>query len=413
MTKMLSELLAANEPTFSLNLRQLEKASGGPNADIRLSAQILQSTQAKLRDLGLDPANTNAEELYAALKRRLLDDDERLQEHLNLLAGASSPEVLASVRRLVRSLGIPKGCFGLRASSAKKLLRANPPPKAMKHLGYRSVESMLKHEPAAGIYAAAFLYESPSWQRQFFSKYKDLKPSDFESGQIEFFYPTSERWEKIAQDFVSRWHHNSISFKELGVVVVLPITEKIPALAITSVLFLLESINDIRSASTYFKLLQVKPDFGNLVAEAAGGGSSIMAQLAGIALPWQTLQQYYDASSSYNAALFEPHVQPEELKLAHAEEALAKAVPALEFWIGTSGLALVENGETVSLNMLDVAVSAVNDLPFADRSVQHARTRVWHDLLARYLNESSLTNVVNQLSGETGGQPAELAEELA
>jgi hypothetical protein len=414
MTRMLSELLDAAEPTFSTNVRGLEKVSGAPNADIQLTTAILQQTQSKLLKLGLDPHNTTGEELYRALEQRLLADDARLKEYMGLPVGASSPEVLAGVRRLVRGLDVPRSCFALKNSVAKRLLKTLAPAKTMKQLGYRSLESMLKHEPLPQLYTATLVHESPAWQRQLTEKYRTLRPSDFESRQIEIFYPTSRRWERLAEYFANRFHHTHATFKELGAVVVLPVTTDVPALGLTSVLLLLESFNDIRSSSTFLKLQQVKPDFGVLVSEVVSSEPLAAAELAGLKLPWRSLQHYFDtATGAYDAELFEPHVQPEDLKLAHAEVALAKTMPALEFWMGTAGLALVDRGQVVSLNMLDVALSAVNSLPFDERSLQHVRKTVWHDLLAHYLDQHNLEQVVAQLSDALVEPRAELAEELA
>ncbi len=125
------------------------------------------------------------------------------------------------------------------------------------------------------------------------------------------------------------------------------------------------------------------------------------------------MHEYYDSAADYDAALFEPHIQPEDLKLAHTEKVLAESVPALEFWIDTPGLALMQSGEPVSLNVLDAALNAVNDLPYDQRFVHHMRRRVWHDLLARYLNRNNLDKVVGQLSDELAEPVAEPEEALS
>ena len=71
MTRFLSDSLNAPEPFFRLSLRKLETANGGPNADIRFSTEVLQAAQEKLRELGLDPHDTTASELYHVLQERV------------------------------------------------------------------------------------------------------------------------------------------------------------------------------------------------------------------------------------------------------------------------------------------------------------------------------------------------------
>src|SRR6185437_10999361 len=100
---------------------------------------------------------------------------------------------------------------------------------------------------------------------------------------------------------------------------------------------------------------------------------------------------------AYHPALFEPHVQPEDLRLAEAEKSLAKAIPALEFWQGTAGLAHVSSGQTVSLNMLDVALNTANQLAYEQRIVKYVREHVWGDIIVGYLRHRNLDYLVEQL----------------
>ncbi|HUD10694.1 MAG TPA: hypothetical protein VMR28_03420 [Candidatus Saccharimonadales bacterium] len=413
MTRMLSELLGAQEPTFRINVRELERASGDPSADIRLSADIDQQVQTKIRELGLKPHDTTGEELYHALQQRLTDDEHRLRDYLGLDDDAISSTVMAATQRLIKQFNIPKECFALKFSVAKRLLREVPPKKAMKYLGYRSLDSMLKHEPVPQLYTAALLYESTRWHQAFLAQYAQLEPSAFESRPVAIYYSQSERWQELAKEFATRFRHTSVAFMELGAIVILPITETIPALAITSTLLLLADCNDIRCSSSFLKLQQVKPDFGQLVAKVATDKPYTIAQLAGQSLPWRTMQYYYSQRQAVDVpASFEPHIQPEDLQLAQAEKALAHVVPALEFWENTAPLALVKNGQTVSLNMLDVALSVANQLPFVDRVVHYVRDRVWQELLTSYLNPYNLERVLRQLGDEVVEPAPTLAAEL-
>lgn len=414
MTRHLSELLGAKEPNFRLSLRELERSNGDPSADIRLSTSIMRKVQNKIRALGLDPENTTGEELYATLQQRLLADDQRLRQHIGLAAEASADEFAAKLEQFIKSLDIPRSCFAIRSSAAKRLLKQNPPLKAMKQLGYRSLDSMIKHEPVNQIYAAATLYESPSWHKALLKSYEALTPSDFETRQISLNVPKAKRWEKVSADFAAANHHNSIAFKELGAVILLPVDAKLPALAITSVLMAFKRINDIRVASTFIKLQQVRPDFGQIISKVAASEPYTTAKLGDYPLPWKFLHEFFAyAHELFQPELFEPHVQTEDLELADAEAALAQQIPALEFWLDTKSLALVDGEQSVSLNMLDVALGVVNGLPFVERIVKNARERVWTDLLASYLNPAKLQDITRQLSDELTEPKLELADSAA
>src|SRR5690349_2264419 len=86
MTRFLSEALQAAEPAFRSGLQRLEIANGKPNADIRFSSEVTRAVKVKLMQLGLDPHDTTAEELYHALQERVKADDARLVKALRTRA---------------------------------------------------------------------------------------------------------------------------------------------------------------------------------------------------------------------------------------------------------------------------------------------------------------------------------------
>lgn len=416
MTRMLSQLLDAEEPAFRLGIRELEQASGGPNSDIRLSADIMQRVNEKIRDLGLDPSDTTAEELYHVLKQRLSDDETRFRQYLVLNENSSTEMILSSTSKLVESLDIPKTCFAIKLSVGKSLFKELPPKKVMKELGYRSVTSMLKHEPVPQLLAAALMYESTHWQQLFYEQYKKLHPSNFEQRDIAIYHPTSRKWQAVADEFAERYKHTSSLLPEFGSIIVMPITHKVPNLAITSTLLLLSQINDIRCNSSFTKLQQVKPDFGNILYTLAYGNPGDVAEMGGQPLSWKTIHNYYARQKSDELPeVFDPHVQPEDLKLVNAEKELADKVPSLEFWVDTESLAMVSGDQTVSLNMLDVALNATNGLDFKDSIRQFVQNRVWNELLMKYLNPRNLEDVLGQLGDGLAQQPRQLvpATEMA
>lgn len=67
MASILSQLLEAQEPSFSYGMQRLEKATKLSGVDLRLIADIIEKAHAIMRRLGLDPGDTTAPELYASL----------------------------------------------------------------------------------------------------------------------------------------------------------------------------------------------------------------------------------------------------------------------------------------------------------------------------------------------------------
>lgn len=76
MAKFLQKALDASEPLFSSGLAQLERAAGFSGVDIRLIADMLHKGHAVMRSLGLDPADTTAQEFYSALNSYIERQDE-------------------------------------------------------------------------------------------------------------------------------------------------------------------------------------------------------------------------------------------------------------------------------------------------------------------------------------------------
>jgi len=397
MTRFLSQTLGANEPSFGMAVQDLERASGHQSMDIRLSTEIMRSTQYKMRQLGLDPHDTTGPELYQALQERLRQDETHLRGVLGLAVDATPAAVLTRLQQFLEKHEISKGCFALKMSVAKRLLKKVPPKKAMKQLGYRSVDSMLKHEPVAYIYTVAGMTEGNLWRQNFYEQYTQLSPSDFEARKMTVMYPKSKKWEKIAQAFVNEAKHNIVCLKELGVIVLLPHETAMPGLAITTFLLVFNDMNTIRSHSSFTKLQQVKPKFGEIVKKAVEQEPITSAELAGQPVPWRLIQRFYARhTGAYHPDIFEPHVQSEDLAWFDAETLLKDLKPALGFWEGTAALSFLYEGDPVSLNVLDVALGHCNNLGFADRIIHFVRENIWHELMMRYLNQENLGQAIQQ-----------------
>lgn len=411
MSQALSRLLGAREPLFSLSLRQLEQASGRPSADVRLATEIAGGAKDKLRQLWLDPDNTTGEELYAVLKQRVIDDDARLVEALESRSSLknASQDNLALVAEALKSVPLPKTCFALKSAVARRLLKGNPPKQAMKQLGYRSLDSMLKHETPAGLFALGWLVESATWRRGATQAFKGLSPTDFEVREIAVIYTDSKRWQKLADTLVEARKHNIISVKLLGAVVLLPLPAKRPpAVTVTTTALVLQAMNEIRAASTYLKLCQVKPDFGACVQTVVADEPRLNTHLLDQPVSWHVIQRYYARfNHALRAELFEPHIQAEDLTWHSLEKVLSHLEPSFEFWHDSANLAILSGRQPVSLNLLDAALNACNQLPYSHRLVRYFRHSLWHELALRYLKHDKIEqSVVSGLQTELASEPA-------
>lgn len=403
MCKMLSELLGATEPMFTIALQQLEKATGNPSADVRLTAEIIGKVHLKTRELGMDPKDTTGKELYQALINLAEKHDRFLVKRI----GGTDPEdvqdLLPRMKLLVEQLNIPKNCWVLKHSVAKKLLANMPPKQVMKHLGYRSVDSMLKREPLAEVFGALRFAESPVWLNGFLAKYKKLTPSDFETREIEIVELDQKRWGKLTEAFVHKKRHNITHLKELGVILMLPMPmERMKGITITALPLLLHYINEIRLYSTFFKMKQVKPDFGEILVDTLVADPGNHAVMAGQQVHWRVIQRYFGKlETEYHPEIFEPHVQPEDLHWRKAEEILYRIEPALHFWNDLDYVAVMHGDRPISFNLMDVAVGFVNSTPYAERTSYHFRESLWNEIFMRYMGQKTLeTQILRQLDNE-------------
>jgi hypothetical protein len=403
MSKTLSELLDAKEPMFTMALKQLEQASGNTSADVRLSAEMVGKVHMKTRELGLDPGDTTGKELYYALLDLIRTHDTFLAKHVGGKDPSDVDDMLPRIQATVNKLNIPKKAWVLRPSVAKRLLRAMPPKKIMKQLGYRSIDSMLKRESIEEIYGALRFAESPEWLETFIGKYRKLHPGDFESRDIEIIQLDPVRWSGITASFVHKKRHNVTHLKELGVILMLPMPiKKMPGITITVLPLLLHYINEIRLYSAYFKLQQVKPDFGEILVDTLIADPSNHAVMAGQKVHWRVIQRYFGKlENEYHPEIFEPHVQPEDLHWRKAEEILYKIEPALHFWHDMDYVGVMHDGRPVSFSLMDMALSYVNQLEYPDHAIFHFRESLWNEIFMRYLGEKTLeAQVLKQLDNE-------------
>lgn len=411
MTKFLSDCLQAPEPFFRHGLKRLEALSGNPSHDIKLSLEVNQAAKHKLMALGIDPNDTTAEEVYYLLQEKVRQDDAKLVKALRTLAArhvSAEGEVVAGMVHALKALPDSKRGYALKTAAFKSLIKKLPPKKAMKQLGYRSLDSFLKHESAANILVAAKLYETAQWHSRLMDSYKKLRPGDFEDRQIEILQPGSYRWRQLSEDFVAEHRHNLLSLRELGVLILLPLPHDAPAGTVTTSLSLaLHELNEIRAASSYLKLSQVRSNFGEVVQLVANDQPQLDSHLLNMSIPWQLIQRYYSRLQDFGSPLGDLHLQIEDLAWHSVESAIQAIEPTLNFWQDSSHLAILHGNKAVSFNLVDVALNACNNHQFENRLSHYFQNSLWHELLLRYLNPEAVSDtILHQLQPQLSAEMA-------
>ncbi len=395
MSRVLGTLLGAHEVSFRLQLQQLERAAGTPSADIRLATQIMHATRQKIRELGFDPADTTGPELYEALQARLRKDEVRVRASLDIRADMPPVEILQNIQRKLKTLDQHSDLYVIKQSKMKQIIKKLKPKATMKRLGYRSMDSMLKHEPMAQLLAACQMTESADWQEARIHEYEKLQPKDFEPKRPNFVMPSTKQWPSIADSHALQHRHTIINVPELGTVVLLPMSQDVPGLAITTFVLALHALNDMRALSAYIKLQQVHPDFGKNVSGAIAHEPLTEVEVGGDKLSWKSVHWFYGhGHAAYHPDVFEPHVQPEDLAWHNIEAAVSELHPALSFWEETEMLGLLYGDDAISLNILDVALGVCNKIEYTGRVLNNMRESLGRELLARYLHQDNLQTVM-------------------
>ena len=403
MSKLLVELLKAKQPLFSHAIDQLEKASGNSAEDVRLTADIIERFNAKVKQLGLDPSDSTGKEIYNALINLAKEHD----HHLAAQIGGKDPddvhEMVPLVIKVINETDMPRKVWALKKSVAKEFLRATPPTQIMAKLGYKSIDSMLKKENLFEVYAALRFEESDDWLTEFNKNYASVTPSDFETRDIELVQMPKDRWGDIAAHFIEKKRHLNTHLKELGVVILLPPTEdRMPGITTKVFSLTFHYYNEVRLYSSFFKLQQVKKNFGQIFVDTLLADTDPSAVVAGQNIHWRVIQRYYGKlKDEYHPEVFEPHVQPEDLHWRRAEEQMYIVDPELAFWKDLDYVGLPYDGRPLTMNLMDISLSYSNGISYEDRYIYHFTESLWNEVFIRFMGKKTLEEqILKQLDND-------------
>jgi hypothetical protein len=390
LSRFLSEALGQNEPKFKQAIMAEERRSGHPSNDIRLSTKVFREVRAKIVELGLDPSDTTAEELYYALNHKLAYQEKLLNKYLRSEAAKSvnaEANTVDGILELVKKLDDNQVVLALKSSVLKNLIKQNPPKKVMKVLGYRSIDSMLKLEPAQMLTMAINLYESEAYISNFYLKHKKFSAADFESRKLSVTTTKSPRWVSVLEEIKNRTGLSIVSDYEMASIILLPVDNQ-PQSGYLSVVManLISEMSIIYSVSSYLKLNLLSRDFSSKLINIIEHEPYLEATAIGNKISYRAAQHKLKALDSSPS----PHVTLEDIEPVNMLEKLGDIFKEFKFWQDSEFLAFVEQTEAISLNILDVASNLANNLPFHNRSVEHLRHSLTQELNKMYLSTEDL-----------------------
>ena len=398
MAKILRDLLDAEEPIFSLAIKQLEQASGRPSADVRLIAELTEKTHAAMRTLRLDPPNTTGREYYQALLARMETDNERVT---NIVGAKDSSDVKDLVPRLIKAaneVDFNRRVFVLKHDKAKDLLRQMPPEKLMQKLGYDTIDALFEGEDFDELYTALRFSEGPEWLNAYNELFKTVTADDYEERDIRILAMDHDKYVDLAEHFTQKKLHNVTHTKELGVIVVVPLRDThSKGLTLKTLPLLLHYLNEVKLYSSFFKLKAKQPHFGEVVVNTLIADPGNASQMSGQYVHWRVIQRYFGKlkDESHKEA-FEPHVHPEDLHWRRAEDLLYQIDPEMAFWKDNDYVGMQFDNRPVTLNFVDVSLSYANAMSYEDRYVYHFRESLWNEIFIRYMSYPNLEHQILQ-----------------
>lgn len=402
MSRTLSSLLGVEPRDFSSFISRLEHVTHNDGVDVRLTAEIITKSREAVRGLGLDPKDSTHEEVYAALRARVLSSDESLRKELKIAPATSgllpsekqAAEDTAKIATALSTLIQNDRVICIQPAAIKRILKAVPPKKTLKKLGFRSIASVLRREDPRAFYALAFLYESESWKNQVTAHLKRLHAKDVVEQSPEIVSLPKDWIKKLGDE---EFRKVSLSVSEIGVVVILPsVPLSSPATVLLTCAVTLQSVQTMVVESLPYRSQALTTGIENLIPEIAAGHVKILEKIHGLQPSWHAVYRLF-ATHTKQIPEFEFVLQ--DLSWETTETRLASFCSDLDYWVDKHYLGYKTHDLPLSFHVIDIAVSEVLDKQWGEQIVSHMRASLWNELQLHYLKHEALErSVINQLT---------------
>lgn len=350
--------------------------------------QITTALKSRVEQLGLGEDAT-AGEVRAALFKKVNHLEEILYQHVGVNQENFDFQKIVDAAHSMTS--DTKGFF-LKREFAEAILKERPPGELLKHLGYDSVEVLLKKEDIGEIFSALRFIETDAWMHETFDvAYTKFTAKDFEYRSIEV-KVLGEQWRDVAEKFVAKKHHNVSHLKEFGIIFLNPIAETEPGKFLRDFALLLHYLHEISYYSRLFERYADSPEFNErFISLLRGDVPKVKGVESG---EWLIIQRYLWKNDPQDLRLFLPRVNPEALHWRKAQKDIValkhEEGDDLAFWDILDFVAgfFTSDGsqELISFDMEDSAMSFVA----ASQNLEgyftyHQQEALWNKIFAEYV----------------------------
>ncbi len=369
----LSTILNEAESKTALRFKRLEQATGELSIDVGYISQLKQVAAQASKELGLDPLDTTAKELYQALRVRAAADEKVLLSAYKGDADQLLKAVASNFQKAVASEII----WSVKRSVLKKVLAEQSPFETMKFLRYRSVASLLKNEQVDVVLALAHKLESDQWNTKLRQYYHHLQAGDFEARPIKVVFYMSHFPKEIVLPIVA--------VPEAGAIIVLSSEETLKeGYAFTLLSQTLGAYRHIKDASLLFKAHHVRQYPGWMVQEFVAPKHHQII-IAGVPIDWSAISQSLRHNYGDDARrLFDVVLDHGDMDLLSPQRILHALAPGLGFWAEKLGIGSVHDDDGVSLHIGDIGIDMLQNRHYETRSMVVLRAYVNREIMSLY-----------------------------
>jgi hypothetical protein len=395
MSKLIAQLLGADERNFSATVQRLEKMSLHSGVDTKLTAEIITQVREKSRRLLLDPADTTKEELYYGLLAKARSDDMSLRQKIGITNKTKPLAASKIIAKKTEDLLKKDLVICMQPTTVKKLLKALPPKRTMRALHFRSIDSVLKREDPLILYALANRLEDKSWHSQMQARMKRLQPRDAKESQVHVLTLPKEWLEKLQKipfDSVLQ------PVPEIGSILILPtLPLSVPGSVLLTTCLVLQAGQRLAIESLPFRTRALTQGYEKLLPDIASGVLPDIKPIHGMTPSWHAVFQLlaeraHDTSSDFEFILG-------DLEWQSTETRLASIATELDYWVQSHYLGIISDKKPISFHIVDVVASLVLEKKHGNHIVSHMQASLWNELQFRYLKQENLErNVIMQLT---------------
>lgn len=393
MSKLIAQLLQADQRNFASIIQRLESMCLQPGVDTRLTAEIIVGGRAKVQELGLDPIDSTREELYYSLLAKAKVDDEILRKKLGITSTTVPTLATEKIAKATAKLLKKDVVICMVPSAVKKLLIAVPPKRTLRTLHFRSIDSVLKREDPFVMYALATLLEDTSWHSQVQARMKRLQPREAKEAHVEVLSLPStwlDKLKKIEFDSVIK------PVPEIGSVLILPtLPLSVKGSVLLSVCLVLQASQRLSIESLPYRTRALTVGYEKLLPDIALGLVEEIKPIHGLHPSWYAVFQLLaERDSDDKESISDFEFMLGDLEWQSTEMKLASLASELDFWAQTHFLGYIGNEKPISMHVVDTAASLVLDKKYGHQVFSHLQASLWNELQLRYLKQENIERAI-------------------